>query len=51
MVKNTPFFSTYMVAAIPRFILIDREGKILAAHATRPSDPATAALFDSLEGL
>lgn len=49
--QNTPFFSTYMVAAIPRFILIDREGKILAAHATRPSDPATTALFDSLEGL
>lgn len=35
------FLKAYMVQAIPRFILLDPEGKIVDAHMTLPSDPAT----------
>ena len=45
------FSFTYMVSAIPRFILLDKEGKIINANMSRPSDAATVELFDSLEGL
>ncbi len=33
------FFTKYMIQAIPRFILIDEEGKIIDINAKRPSDP------------
>lgn len=38
----------YVIKGIPRFILIDKEGKIVRAEAPRPSDPATADFIDSL---
>jgi len=42
------FSKEYMINGIPRFILLDREGNIVNANATRPSDPATAKKFDEL---
>lgn len=42
------FCDSYKVAGIPRFILIDPEGRIVDPDMTRPSDPATAAAFDKL---
>ena len=45
------FGRAYKVKGIPRFILIDKEGNIVASEATRPSDPKTRELFDSLEGM
>ncbi len=33
------FFEDYYVSGIPRFILIDKEGKIIDANAYKPSDP------------
>lgn len=33
------FFNDYQLKTVPRFILIDREGKILDANAYNPSDP------------
>ena len=33
------FFKDYFVSGIPRFILIDKEGKIIDANAYKPSDP------------
>ncbi|MBQ7997932.1 MAG: TlpA family protein disulfide reductase [Bacteroidales bacterium] len=38
--ENT-FMDDYSITGIPRFILLDREGKILSAKATAPSDPKT----------
>ncbi len=35
------FMTDYKISLIPRFILIDREGKILDANMTRPSDTKT----------
>lgn len=45
------FMDFYMIKGIPRFILLDREGKIIQANATRPSNPETAKIFDALEGI
>lgn len=35
------FMDDYSITGIPRFILLDKEGKILSAKATAPSDPKT----------
>ena len=45
------FAKTYMISAIPRFILLDREGYIINAHMSHPSDPETIHLLDTLEGI
>ncbi len=45
------FAMAYKVEGIPRFILIDKEGNIVASEAPRPSNPKTRELFNSLEGL
>ena len=41
----------YMIRGIPRFILLDREGKILDADMSSPSDPRTAGVLEALEGM
>ena len=45
------FTKAYKLQGIPRFILIDKEGKIVSAEAPRPSSEEIRPLFDSLEGL
>ena len=45
------FMDAYMITGIPRFILLDREGKILDPDMSRPSDPETTEVLDALEGL
>ena len=45
---NSDFMQKYIINGIPRFILLDREGKIVKADAPRPSDPQTTKLFDEL---
>ncbi len=42
------FVEGYKVAGIPRFILIDPQGKIIRADAPRPSSPKLIELFNSL---
>ncbi len=37
--KDDAFLTGYMITGIPRFILIDAEGKIIDADADRPSNP------------
>ncbi|ERI85870.1 redoxin family protein [Bacteroides pyogenes F0041] len=46
--KNPTFRSDYQISLIPRFILIDPEGKIVDVKMSRPSEPKTVALLDSL---
>ncbi len=48
---DNSFLDFYMITGIPRFILLDREGKIIDTNATRPSNPETAKTFDTLEGI
>ncbi len=42
------FMNKYMIKGIPRFILLDKEGKIISADMSRPSDPKTIAKLDEL---
>lgn len=49
--SDQTFMNDYMIRGIPRFILLDREGKILAAEMTRPSNPKTVETFNALEGI
>ena len=46
---ETKFIKDYKVTGIPRFILINREGKIIDADAPRPSSSKLINLIDSLE--
>lgn len=42
------FSQEYMINGIPRFILIDPEGKIVNSNERRPSDPSISEYFTSL---
>lgn len=45
------FMKAYRIRSIPRFILLDREGYIISANMTRPSNPKTAETLENLEGI
>lgn len=45
---NSDFVKAYKINAIPHFILIDPEGKIVNANAPRPSSPELPKLLDSV---
>ncbi len=45
---NSQFAKEYFITSIPRFILIDPEGKIVAKEAPRPSSPELITLFNEL---
>ena len=49
--KGNSFIEAFVVRNIPRFILLDREGKIIEADMTRPSNPRTIEVLDSLVSL
>ncbi len=44
--RNMPFLKKYVVDGIPRFILLDKNGKIIDADAPRPSDKRLISLLD-----
>ncbi len=46
--SQSTFMKDYMIAGIPRFILLDKEGKIISTDMTRPSDPKTAEKLSEL---
>lgn len=48
---ESSFMDAYLINGIPRFILLDRDGNIISANMTRPSDPKTAEKFNELLGL
>ncbi len=45
---NSDFVKKYAILGIPRFILIDPQGNIVAADAPRPSDPLLRVRLDEL---
>ena len=49
--QGAKFMQEYMISGIPRFILLDKAGKIVSANMSRPSDPATAKKINELLGL
>ena len=48
--ENWTWLKNFMPASlsVPRFILLDREGKIVTANMTRPSDKETLKKLESL---
>lgn len=48
---DTPFMKKYKVNGIPRFILLDKEGKIINPNMTRPSQPETLKTLEALKGI
>lgn len=51
MGTDRSFMDAYLIKSIPRFILLDRDGNIISADMSRPSDARTAKKFDELLGL
>lgn len=45
------FMNAYKIRTIPRFILLDREGCIVSANMTRPSNPETVKTLENLPGI
>lgn len=45
---NSEFVKEYAISSIPRFILLDTEGKIIDADVSRPSNPKTKELLKNL---
>ena len=48
---NRRFQEAYGVQGIPRFILIDKKGKVVNPDMTRPSDPKTEKTLKALKGI
>lgn len=46
---NSKFVVDYAIISIPKFILIDPDGKIINAEAPKPSDPKLISLFNDLK--
>ncbi len=49
--KKNDFINACVVRNIPRFILLDKQGYIIEADMTRPSDPETTKILDGLDGI
>lgn len=48
---QSSFQKAYQIDGIPRFILLDKEGKIINNNMSRPSEEATAATLEALDGI
>lgn len=46
--KNKAFFDFYKISGIPRFVLIDKEGKLIMYDAYRPSEDKLKTKLDSI---
>lgn len=49
--NKSSFMDDYLVLGIPRFILLDKDGKIISSDMSRPSNAGTVEKFDELLGL
>lgn len=45
---RSPFLSENGIRGIPRTIILDKEGRVLVAHAEKPSDPLLKLFLDKL---
>ncbi|MBK6565756.1 MAG: TlpA family protein disulfide reductase [Saprospiraceae bacterium] len=45
---NSEIIANYKISGIPRFIIIDKEGKLVDGNAPRPSNPETATILSTL---
>ena len=51
--ENWAWLKNFMPASlsVPRFILLDRKGRVLRLEMTRPSDPRTETILRQLKGM
>ncbi len=49
IIKDAVIPQTFKIMGIPRFMLFDKEGNVLQFDATRPSDPRTKIVLESLK--
>lgn len=49
--KDISFIHAYQVTTIPRYVLLDKEGKIVNINMPRPSNPEFVKILESLKGL
>lgn len=49
--NNSDFLTAYGISGIPRFILLDRDGRIINSEMTRPSSDDTAEILSELKGI
>lgn len=49
--EGAQILKDYSINGIPRFILLDMDGKLIEANMTRPSDPLTLKTLSELEGI
>ena len=48
---DSEFMTAFGIRGIPRFILLDKEGKIVNPNMTRPSNPETEKTLKALKGI
>lgn len=46
--KGSSFIQEYKITTIPRYMIIDKDGKVVNANAPRPSDPKVKQVLDRL---
>lgn len=46
--EKSAFVRRYQISSIPRFMLIDKNGKIISSDAPRPSDPKLKNLMEKI---
>lgn len=46
--NESPLINSYQIQGIPRFILIDKDGRVADVNAPRPSDPQAAQRIDQV---
>ncbi|ANI90568.1 hypothetical protein A9P82_02410 [Arachidicoccus ginsenosidimutans] len=51
LLVDQAFMKAFQVNAIPRFILIGKDGKVYNANMTRPSNPKTETYLKNLKGI
>lgn len=51
MGEDRDYLSVFMVRSIPRFVLIDKEGKIVSSDVAGPSTSGTLEMLNALEGI
>lgn len=48
---QAPIMKDFQISGIPRFLLLDRDGRVINPDMTRPSDSATDKFLNELEGI
>lgn len=51
IITNEQFMSLFVIASVPRYILLDKKGVVVNPKMTRPSDPETEKALNALKNI